>query len=37
MIKNIPYMPETNGIEMLWARAKILYRAIGTKVLVRGD
>ena len=37
LVKNIPYMPDTNGIEMFWARAKVLYKAIGTQVLVRGD
>ena len=37
MVKNVPYMPETNGIEMFWQRAKTLYRAIGTKVLLSGE
>ena len=37
MIKNIPYFPETNGIEMYWARAKVVFRRTGTEVLLRGE
>ena len=37
VIRNIPYCPEFNGIEVLWAKLKFIFRKRLTQLKLDGD